>query len=758
MVKERILILEDDAGLRSTLSEVLCEEGFEVCSAATASEAIGAAQEAGFDLIVADIRMAGMDGLEAVEAVRSSQPRIRTIVMTGYSSEADSVRALRLGVQDYLRKPFEVEEFLARVFRQIEAHRSDLRMQTAEGASRNLVIWSLENLLTSAHKGARGVARLAHKVAVHLGLPEPQAQECQILALAEYLRRQGEDLNFGLLQESLGQGLRTWLHQIEPEEEQAPLVVRLAQVALARMLGQGGAAPDQDLVQAFESLSRSGPLGSRSSPPVRHWGSLLTLAQALERSDPKEAHRIYGQLAQEAGPTQEGLSAHLGLARLEPERLGALTGPILMLARQVGPQAFAQSSLTLALMAGGQEGASLLQAAGRVFSQLPGSSGACRAQLAQYVLENRPADARLVQLLQDLDQLASGPDLQTCSSWLLPYVAEIQGQNPHPVLARSLLRQISNSQNQVVMRMSRRARLALVRTLSEQRRASQDALLRWWEGEESDSEIRTHIRALLTQDLPAPAPGLLRLHSLGSLQIYFGDEPLPDSAWSNRKQLLLLVFLAAFPGVHSEDIIIDRLWPDKDAIKGRNNINSALSHIRKVLKSQGSDLNLIQRDKRGVWVQQEVPHWHDVSEFQRMLDRAAQLSAPVERQQCLREACSIYRGPFLGGHYFDWADPFRQHLENRLVESLTSLSSTCLQLEQNLEALEHSHRLLELDPCCQNAAMVAMKAYLGLNRAEEAVRMFERVRRALWEELAMEPSLPLLELRQRALLSMDRTS
>ncbi|MFN8612982.1 MAG: response regulator [Vulcanimicrobiota bacterium] len=757
---EHILILEDDDELRTVLSEVLRDEGFEVAAAASAMEAIQRADETGFDLIIADIRMAGMDGLHAVEAVRHTLPQIRTIVMSGYSSEADSVRALQLGIQDYLRKPFEIHQFLATVHRQIQNRRNDLRIHLSEKASRGLVVWTLESQLGPSDRGVSGLARLAYQVATHLGLSEAQAQECQILVLAEYLRRNGKHLEFGLLQETLGQGLRSWLHQVDdgPDGEEPNLVMRIARQALQQILtGQQG-DKDSELVQAFQNAARSDTLVTRSNPQAsRRRGSLLTLAQAFERSNPAEAERIYRELIQENSPTQESLSAYQGLLRLQPSQFSKLLTPALTLARQVGPLAYAQTALALALMQGGREGINLLATSGRVFAQLPGSTGACRAQLAQFVLEERPLDERLIPLLQQLELLASGTDWQSCAPWLLPYLARVQSNQSHPEISKALLRLAHHGGASFLQHLGvspLEERRTLLRVFQEHPGPRNDALLRPWEAQEQDSEIRAGLRNLLHQEPIEVGPSLLKIFSIGTIQIYFGKEPLPDSAWSNRKQLLLLIYLAAFPGTHTEDAIIDRLWPDKDPVKGRNNINSALSHIRKVLKSQGADPALLQRDKRGLWLDKEVPHWHDLSEFQTCLDQSSTADNPTRQQELLRQACALYRGSFIADYYFDWADPLRQYLENRLVEALLQLSELCLQGGQHLEALAHSHRLLEVDPCCQQACLAAMKAYIGLSRSEEAIRIFDRVTRSLREELAMEPSTVLLEWRQRALLSL----
>jgi DNA-binding SARP family transcriptional activator len=102
----------------------------------------------------------------------------------------------------------------------------------------------------------------------------------------------------------------------------------------------------------------------------------------------------------------------------------------------------------------------------------------------------------------------------------------------------------------------------------------------------------------------------------------------------------------------------------------------------------------------------------------------------------------------------DWAELVRQRVFNNVCEALHGLAQWSLQAGRAAECLEHSQRLLELDNCRQDAALLSMQALLQLGRPEEAARIFDRTRKTLARELEMEPGLPLLEMNQRALLSL----
>ena len=123
-LKQTILVIEDDDNLRQLVSETLEDEGYAVESASGPDEAVELARKTSFHLVVADVRMAGStDGVGAIERIKGFQPRIRSIVMTGFASEEVPVRAARLQADDYLLKGdtwFGVAELLKVVRRTLE--------------------------------------------------------------------------------------------------------------------------------------------------------------------------------------------------------------------------------------------------------------------------------------------------------------------------------------------------------------------------------------------------------------------------------------------------------------------------------------------------------------------------------------------------------------------------------------------------------------------------------------------------------------
>ncbi|HEY3592428.1 MAG TPA: response regulator [Polyangiaceae bacterium] len=112
-----ILIVDDDPVFRNRLSQALRDRGYEVRAAADAEAAMGLARGESPELAVVDLRMPGRSGLELVRELKSIDASTRIVVLTGYGSIATAVEAVRLGAQDYLTKPADLDVILAALAR-----------------------------------------------------------------------------------------------------------------------------------------------------------------------------------------------------------------------------------------------------------------------------------------------------------------------------------------------------------------------------------------------------------------------------------------------------------------------------------------------------------------------------------------------------------------------------------------------------------------------------------------------------------------
>jgi DNA-binding NtrC family response regulator len=123
--KYRILIVDDDVTIRSTMEAILVDEGYSVDSAASGKEAIKKTQEQIYNLALLDIRLPDMAGVELLKLMKDSVPRMRKIMVTGFPSLQNAVEAVNRNADAYLIKPVDIDQLLATVREQLEKQEAD---------------------------------------------------------------------------------------------------------------------------------------------------------------------------------------------------------------------------------------------------------------------------------------------------------------------------------------------------------------------------------------------------------------------------------------------------------------------------------------------------------------------------------------------------------------------------------------------------------------------------------------------------------
>ena len=121
-VPPHILVMEDDLSVAKGLEMVLSEEGFDVNLAGTGELALEAFRQKRFDLLVADLRLPDIDGMEVIKQVKAAKPETEVIVITGYGTTATAVEAMKLGVHDFLPKPFTEDQIKKAIDEALQAH------------------------------------------------------------------------------------------------------------------------------------------------------------------------------------------------------------------------------------------------------------------------------------------------------------------------------------------------------------------------------------------------------------------------------------------------------------------------------------------------------------------------------------------------------------------------------------------------------------------------------------------------------------
>jgi excisionase family DNA binding protein len=111
--RARVLVVDDEASIRDLLVKTLALAEYDVDVASDGRSALDRLRTDAYDLIIADLKMPGMDGLSVIREVRRFRADLPVIIITGYSTEASAIEAVNLGVSGYLTKPFRVPQVLA---------------------------------------------------------------------------------------------------------------------------------------------------------------------------------------------------------------------------------------------------------------------------------------------------------------------------------------------------------------------------------------------------------------------------------------------------------------------------------------------------------------------------------------------------------------------------------------------------------------------------------------------------------------------
>lgn len=207
-----ILIVDDERAIRASLRTILGSYGFSIVEAARGEEALESMRSRQFDAVLLDLNMPGMNGIEACKQMRASDPRLPIIMLTVQEGEDWKVAALDAGADDYVTKPFQLRELVARLRAAIRRNKfSDL-----DEAEQAIVIGDLlldPSRHTVEKKGAQ--VRLTPKqfellrfLMAHAGKPIPHARLLRSVWGPEY----GSEVEY----------LRTFIRQLRTKIEDDP--------------------------------------------------------------------------------------------------------------------------------------------------------------------------------------------------------------------------------------------------------------------------------------------------------------------------------------------------------------------------------------------------------------------------------------------------------------------------------------------------------------------------------------------------------
>jgi DNA-binding response OmpR family regulator len=180
-----VLVVDDEGANRYSVSKTLQRVGYIVSEAASGEEALEVMQKQIFDVVLTDIKMPGLDGVELLRRVKDEAPDAIVILMTGYASLGTAVEALRLGAHDYLIKPSSSQDIRQSVARGVERARNLKRRRTLLEAIRNDVFELAQADTTAVVAGLEGLIE-DEEPRPRDPIPEPVNNSMQLGPLTVY--------------------------------------------------------------------------------------------------------------------------------------------------------------------------------------------------------------------------------------------------------------------------------------------------------------------------------------------------------------------------------------------------------------------------------------------------------------------------------------------------------------------------------------------------------------------------------------------
>lgn len=130
-MKTRILIVDDEKEFAETLAERLMIRDYDVSICTLGSDAVEKIKQYNFDVVILDVQMPGVDGVDVLKAIKSIKPLTEVLMLTGHATVETAIEGMKLGASDYLLKPCETEELVSKIDRAYEKkaeHEERIRM------------------------------------------------------------------------------------------------------------------------------------------------------------------------------------------------------------------------------------------------------------------------------------------------------------------------------------------------------------------------------------------------------------------------------------------------------------------------------------------------------------------------------------------------------------------------------------------------------------------------------------------------------
>lgn len=743
-MKERILILSADANLRQWLVDILRAGHVTLETAANGPAGLALLAERNIDLLLVDVDLPGMDGLETLSRIKNHSPRTGSVVLARKQSEDLLLRSMRSGGGDFLRIPCNPEEVSRAAERQLK-----LSMRQGKGPDRSVgprktLVRAFQSICLSMDlqgvpgrplPGLQPLGLLARQVAKGLKMGETAREEIQLATWIQAICDLPGDAPITIDWEELPPGVQSLLEQGEGPAAQ------IVQLALA--FGRGDDIYEKGRFDpAMLELIPKGPQFKQVQRRAQ-----LSRARAMQDSGQNlEAVHLFEQVLKAEPNSPEVI---LSLARLH--RRPEMVQQALSCSQKLGSWRTAETCFEggLVLHELNAPGAdNLWQRSSRLYADLRSRHRQALATLAQEWIAGAKLPSEVVR--SAVECLCSCPEPELLSAhvdWLAPGIlAHATEQSEALRLVQRWLEEDSGRIAGEIRRgnWSLEARKGLARVLGGLPWVPGREVLEVLEKDHSE-EVRSAVPANI--HVGAGLPPILRIHALGPLAVYQGRRRLANNAWRTQRARRLVAYLAThWQEAHSEESLIELFLADSPSPA---RLQQVLEVARASLRPAGwPDVNYLLWEDGKLRFNLQLPRWVDVEQSEQSFARAKQCQGE-QAADLYRRVLAVDHGEFLEDFEEEWVLPRRVHQREQLLEARFWLARWSLQGGRPAEALEHAQSLLEADPGSEEAWVLSMDSLLALNRIEEALRTSDRAKKAV-----ASPGNLLREAHRRALASL----
>ena len=137
-MSEKILLVDDEKDFLDVMSERIEARGMEVTTAESAVKALKQVESGGFDAIILDLMMPGMDGLETLKAIKKKNPDLQVILLTGHATIEKGIEAMKLGAMDFLEKPADLDK-LTEIIKKAQARKMIITERKMEEKMKQII-------------------------------------------------------------------------------------------------------------------------------------------------------------------------------------------------------------------------------------------------------------------------------------------------------------------------------------------------------------------------------------------------------------------------------------------------------------------------------------------------------------------------------------------------------------------------------------------------------------------------------------------